>query len=63
MENGKENGNYCLGFRVKGFRAWGLRFQVLGFGVYKGLGFRVLGLRFFGVYMGLGWFRVGGLRF
>ena len=28
-DNGKENGNYCLGFRVQGFRVLG--FKVSGF--------------------------------
>ena len=30
-DNGKENGNYYLGFRVSGLRVWGLGFTGLGF--------------------------------
>ena len=43
-DNGKENGNYCLGFWV-----WGLGFWVLG---VWGLGFRVLGFRGLGGCVG-----------
>jgi hypothetical protein len=35
----------CLGFKVEGFRVYGLGFKVEGFRVY-GLGFKVEGLGF-----------------
>ena len=33
-DNGKDNGNYYLRFRVAGFRVWGLGFGGVGFGVW-----------------------------